>query len=302
MAGPRGIDGRRAAWTLLALLVFALAGAARAQERVNFPSLDGRLSLTAYLDLPARAAPGPAVVMLHGCSGLGSGKGPFKLYRAWRDFLIAKGYVALMVDSAASRGLGQTCTNVDEGRRMMGERAADAYAALAFLAARADVSADRIALIGWSQGGGVVLSSIAAGSRARPNPPPAHDFAAAVAFYPGACSDRLQSAPFVDAPPDSWTTAIPLLVLQGASDNWTPAKSCAAFLGAAEARHAPVTLQIYPGAYHSFDLADTPIHTVERYRRGDWAPIEGTNEAARADALTRVEAFLAEHLGRSGAQ
>jgi dienelactone hydrolase len=77
---------------------------------------------------------------------------------------------------------------------------------------------------------------------------------------------------------------------------------CEAFLRGAEARHAPVTLQIYPGAYHSFDASDMPIHTVERYRNGDWAPIEGTNEEARADARRRVEQFLAENLGSKAAQ
>jgi dienelactone hydrolase len=286
---------------LLALFGLTLVRAVRADERVEFPSLDGKLTLMGYLSRPERAAPEPAVVMLHGCSGLGSAKGPFRLYRDWREFLLARGYVALMVDSAASRGLSQTCTDVDEGRRMMAERAADAYAALAFLAARPDVSADKIALIGWSQGGGVVLRTIPSNSSGRPTPPPAHDFAAAIAFYPDGCSDRRQSAPFVDAPRDSWTTSIPLLVLQGELDNWTPAKSCEAFLLGAQARHAPVTYQIYPGAYHSFDTRDTPIHTIERYRRGDWAPIEGANEAARTDALNRVEQFLAEHLGPTAA-
>ena len=59
-----------------------------------------------------------------------------------------------------------------------------------------------------------------------------------------------------------------------------------------------MTFQIYPGAYHSFDAPDMPIHTVERYRHNDWAPIEGTNEEARADARNRVAHFLAERLGQ----
>jgi len=289
---------RRTLVLLSLCLAFLPALAALADERVNFPSLDGKLTLTGYLDQPEGAAPRPAVVMLHGCSGLGSRQGPFKLYRAWRDFLVAKGYAALMVDSAGSRGLGQTCTDVDEGRRMVAERAADAYAALAFLQARPDISAGRVALMGWSQGGGVVLRAIAVQNPDRHDLPRAHDFAAAVVFYPGSCSDRLQSAPFADASPNSWTTTIPLLVLQGELDNWTPAKSCKAFLDGATARNAPVTLHVYPGAWHGFDSPDTPLHAVERYRRGDWAPIEGTDEAARADALNRVEQFLAERLGR----
>jgi dienelactone hydrolase len=288
---------------LAASLALVLVQPARADERVQFQSLDGKLTLAAFLDRPARAEPAPAVVMLHGCSGLGAAKGPFAIYRDWRDFFADKGYVTLMVDSTASRGFGQTCTIAvkDETDRMWAERPSDAYAALAFLQSQPFVISDQIALIGWSQGGGVVLETIPTHSLGRPNPPPAHDFAAAIAFYPGHCSDRLQ-AEHLGATIESWTTSIPLLVLQGERDNWTPAKPCAAFLSGAQSRHAPVAFQIYPGAYHSFDAPDMPIHNVESYRKGDWAPIEGTNETARADARDRVARFLAEHLGTKAMQ
>lgn len=271
------------------------ASAAQAEERVTFHSLDGALELTGLLQRPAGAEPAPAIVMIHGCSGLGTAAGPFATYRDWRDLFASKGYVTLMVDSAASRGLGQTCTDADLAGRMWRERPGDAYAALAFLQSQTFVIANRIALIGWSQGGGVVLEAVAARGLGRPIPPPTQDFAAAVAFYPGLCSDKSQ-AKHLGLAPGTWTTAIPLLVLQGAADNWTPAKPCEAFLSAAQARQAPVALQIYPGAYHSFDAPDMPIHSVERYRRGDWAPVEGTNEDARANARNRVANFLAERL------
>jgi dienelactone hydrolase len=293
-----------AAYVLLAVgLPLVFAATAQADERVQFQSLDGKLALTALLNRPAQTEPAPAVVMLHGCSGLGSAKGPFALYRDWRDFLADKGYVTLMVDSAAARGFGQTCTLdvKDQTDRMWSERPSDAYAALAYLQSQPFVIPDKIALIGWSQGGGVVLETIPANSLGRPKTPPAHDFAAAIAFYPGLCSDGLQ-AEHLDAPKGSWTTSIPLLVLQGKRDNWTPAKPCEAFLSGAQSRHAPVTFQIYSGAYHSFDAPGMPIHTVEPYRNGDWAPIEGTNQEARADARDRVAQFLAEHLGMKAAQ
>jgi dienelactone hydrolase len=288
---------------LAAGLALILAPAAQAVEQVQFQSLDGKLALTAFLDRPPQAEPAPAVVMLHGCSGLGAAKGPFAFYRDWRDFLVGKGYVTLMVDSAASRGFGQTCTikAKDQSERMWAERPSDAYSALAFLQSQPFVISDKIALIGWSQGGGVVLETIPAHSLGRPDPTPAHDFAAAIAFYPGHCSDKLQTT-HLGAPLESWTTSIPLLVLQGELDNWTPAKPCAAFLSAAQARHAPVAFQIYSGAYHSFDAPNMPIHMVEPYRRDGWAPIEGTNATARADARDRVARFLAEHFGEKPVQ
>jgi dienelactone hydrolase len=64
---------------------------------------------------------------------------------------------------------------------------------LAFLQSQPFVIPDKIALIGWSQGGGVVLETIPTRSLGRPNPSPTHDFVAAIVFYPGLCSDKLQA-------------------------------------------------------------------------------------------------------------
>jgi dienelactone hydrolase len=298
---PAARRGLASARVLLTLGLALLLTSAQADERVQFQSLDGKLILMGFLYRPERAEAAPAVVMLHGCSGLGSAKGPFAFYRDWRDFLVEKGYVTLMVDSAGSRGLGQTCTSKELANAMWAERPGDAYAALAFLQSQPFVISNRIALMGWSQGGGVVLETIPTHGLGRPSPPPAHDFAAAIAFYPGICSDKLQAA-HLDASPESWVTSIPLLVLQGELDNWTPAKPCEAFLRGAQARGAPVAVQMYPGAYHSFDAPDLALHAVEKYRRNDWAPIEGTNEAARADAHNRVAQFLAQYLENKAAQ
>src|SRR5436305_10378209 len=83
----------------------------RALETVHFASLDGNTELTAYLGRHPGDAPRPAVVLMHGCSGLRNGKGAIiALYRAWMRALFANGYDVLAVDSAGSRGFGQTCT------------------------------------------------------------------------------------------------------------------------------------------------------------------------------------------------
>src|SRR4051794_28082500 len=107
--------------TLLPALALLLASTATAQEVeprdrrvlevVHFVSLDGVTNLTAYLGRHQGDAPRPAVVMLHGCSGLLDPKGRIiPLYRAWMRALFAQGYDVLTVDSATSRGFGQTCT------------------------------------------------------------------------------------------------------------------------------------------------------------------------------------------------
>jgi dienelactone hydrolase len=264
--------------------------------RVTFPALDGKTTLVAHLAHPHGNGPRAALVLLHGCSGLQADGRIFPLYRDWALQLLGHGYTVLLPDSAGSRGFTQTCTESDARRITLAERPKDAYAALKYLQSLPDVRADRIGVLGWSQGGGTILRAIGARSFGRPAALAA-DFRAAVAFYPGLCSERLQSRPFVDAEPHAWTTAIPLLVLQGEADNWTPAGPCAAFIADAKARGAAVEFKLYANAYHVFDGPNYPLRELPAYRMPNGVvPITGTEPAARADALMRVPEFLKRHL------
>jgi dienelactone hydrolase len=269
----------------------------RALETVHFASLDGKTDLTAYLGRHPGDAPRPAVVLMHGCSGLLNDQGRiFANYRAWMRALFAKGYDVLTVDSAASRGFGQTCTAGPDRVTMYRDRPKDAYAALVYLQAQPAIAADRIALMGWSQGGGIALLSINDKSIGRPAGL-SHDFRTAIAFYPGACSERLQSKPFTEVEPQGWTTQIPLLVLFGAADTWTLLAPCEEFITAAKARGNPVELKSYPAAVHGFDAPNQPRKELPAYRNGDRpVPVIGTDPEARADAFARVLEFLKIHL------
>ena len=265
----------------------------RALETVHFASLDGKTNLTAYLGRHPGDAPRPAVVLMHGCSGLLNANGRiFPIYRAWMRALFAKGYDVLTVDSAASRGFGQTCTPGPNRITMWRDRPSDAYAALGYLQAQPSVRADRIALMGWSQGGGAVLLTINDKSIGRPAAL-SQDFVTAVAFYPGVCNDKFQSKPWTQVEPQGWTTQVPLLVLFGAADTWTPLAPCEEFLGRAKARGNPVELKIYANAVHAFDAPNLPRTELPAYRNGNGpVPVIGTDEEARADAFPRVLEFL----------
>jgi dienelactone hydrolase len=291
-----------------AALVSAIATAllpdiAAAQERVTFPSLDGETTLVAWLTRPrddVQSPTGerrPAVVLLHGCAGLRGKSGRVTpLHRAWARTFLGHGYITLMVDSAGSRGFGQTCTESESRRVMLMNRPKDAYAALQYLQAQPFVRADRIGVVGWSQGGATILRSIGAQSRGRPAKL-AHDFRAGVAFYPGQCSERLQSRPFLDADRQTWVTAIPLLVLLGEADNWTPPKPCIAFLEDAKTRGSPIELKLYPEARHVFDAPNLSLQERPTFRLPNGTvPIVGTHHEARADALQRVPDFLRKHM------
>jgi dienelactone hydrolase len=285
-------------FVVLVLSVAATAAAA-APETVHFTSLDGTTNLTAFLSRPEAEgdAPRPALVLLHGCSGLLARSGRVTPhYRSWTRALLQKGYVVLAVDSATPRGFGQTCTSGPNLQTMLRDRPRDTYAALQYLQAQPFVQVDHVGLIGWSQGGGVVLTTINDKSIGRPADL-AQDFRTAVSFYPGACSDRRQSKPYTEVEPGGWTTKIPLLMLMGEADTWTPFAPCAAFLEAARARGNPVEIKGYPGAVHAFDTPDLERLELPQYRTGDGPiPVEGTDEEARADSILRVLAYLKLHL------
>jgi dienelactone hydrolase len=282
--------------SLLGFVLSAVATMAAAQE-VQFTSLDGATRLTAYLARPEGDTPRPALVLMHGCSGLLGNKGRILgIFRAWSRALVVQGYVVLTVDSATPRGFGQTCTRGPENTVMWRDRPKDAFAALQYLQAQPFVAPDRIGLMGWSQGGGVVLLSINDKSIGRPAGL-AQDFRAAVAFYPGACSERLQSKPFTEVEPGSWAIKAPLLTLFGEADTWTPFKPCEAFLAGAKARGNPVEIKSYPSAVHAFDAPELPRTELPAYRIGNGpVPVIATDREARADAFVRVLRFLKDHL------
>ena len=93
--------------------------------------------------------------------------------------------------------------------------------------------------------------------------------------------------------PLSWTTSVPLLVLTGEADTWTPFAPCAAFIDAARARGNPVEIKSYPDVFHSFDAPNLPRRELPAYRTDAGSvPVIATDKDARADALVRVPAFL----------
>ncbi len=288
------------------LLLVLLAGSilpAAAQQRVSFPSTDADLAggkpttITGWLYRPRGDGPFPAVVGMHGCGGLVLHRGrhrgePQPTFADWGERLAAAGYIVLLPDSYGPRGIDEICSVKDRGT-LSRARPRDAYGALAWLQAQPFVVPGRVALIGWSHGGGTVMRTADARSEARPASLPHGDFGAAVAFYPG-CPD-----PKKGKSGRNWRSAIPLLVLIGEAEDWVPAAPCRNLGEAAAARgDRNITVHLYPGAYHAFDSA-TPgvrVRTGLATAPGGQAHL-GQNPEARADALVRVPAFLRSRLG-----
>lgn len=294
----RAISSFAFALACLSCAGLGFAANANAQEKISIASLDTDsngvpLMIDAYLFRAANTSdPTPAVVFMHGCNGMFSRNGTIDRRELdWAHRFNAQGYAVLMVDSFTSRGQGSECVRGGPVRPWV-ERPRDAYGALRYLQSLPGIRADRIALMGWSHGGGTTLFSIGPKRPGRTqDATSAPDFVAAVAFYPGWCNTKAQGA--------NWTTKIPLLLLTGADDVWTKAAPCDAFVKDATAQGAPITFHIYPGAYHDFDAPNLPVRARTEFTnpKTHVVPITGTQPEARDDAIARVTAFLAKAFG-----
>jgi dienelactone hydrolase len=283
-------------WMLALLVHVVVMGSAAAQDMVHFQSFDageGRTAteLTGYVFKPNRSGPMPAVVFLHGCGGLISITTHRIVSREvdWAAKLNAQGIAVLMIDSLTPRGSGEICSRTGFKEWLYLRRPADAYGGLAWLQQQPWVAKDRVAMIGWSNGGGAVLFAL--GKRhGRPAAFGGADFRAAIAFYPGSCSERRMGR--------DWTPAIPLMVLIGGRDVWTPAPPCKELIERSVSRGAAIDYHAYPDAYHDFDWPGLKRKELTAYTTSAGVvPITGEDPASHADAIKRVQGFLAAHIG-----
>jgi dienelactone hydrolase len=284
---------RATAVALLAALAAALPAVALAQQRVEFsaaPFSSSPAPLIGYVYEPRDAGPHPAVVMMHGCAGPYARDGQLGANpRMWAEYLAARGYVALVVDSFTSRGVKEVCTRKPSETPVRSrDRVGDTYAALAYLRARRDVDGWHVALMGWSHGGSTVLETI---GRA---PSSGAGFDAAIAFYPG-CSPQARA-------PDLFHPYAPLLVLMGESDDWTPVRPCHELDAIVSRRNEPMQLVTYPGTYHAFDSPALRKPLVRKDVPNGVHPGQGVtmapNPEAREDAKRRVADFLSRTLSK----
>lgn len=217
---------------------------------------------------PAGEGPFPALVILHGCAGVG------KNHHLWMKRVNDWGYVGLIVDSFPPRNVSNKCASPNRGRGKYDDRVADAYGALLHLQSLSYVDPDRIALIGFSHGGGTALRVVSAATPARFAIGPEVRFKAAVAYYPY-CE---AFAPFY----------APLLILAGAQDEWTPAQRCLSLLEGSQADGERTAIEVYPDATHAFDYVG--LDTTYQGHRLVYNPV------AAEDSFQRVEAFFDAYL------
>jgi dienelactone hydrolase len=232
---------------------------------VNDPAIK---AIGGALFKPAGAGPFPAVVYMTVCGGIDAPL-PRAVQKTTTDHLLAKGVAILIVDSFTPRGEPSgVCANLgplDEEKAVQYAKRGsnDALAAVAVLKAMPEIDAKHIFLMGFSLGG---TSSLLATDSKNPASQD-HAVAGVIAYYPF-CYDGVDPS-------------VPVLVLIGEKDDWTPAAKCQAVTGKAN-----FEVVVYPGAYHVFNQpSEKPRDFLGHHLVYD--------EKATQDAQQRADAFLA---------
>ena len=229
--------------------------------------------LQGLLRRPAGAGPFPAVVLLHSCNGNWKG-----LDERWGRQIAPWGYVTLTVDSFGPRGIEETC-----GNGTPTDMAFDAYRALDFLVRQHAVDPDRVAVLGFSQGGWLALSSVEQGVVEHSS---SNKFRAAVAFYPNCRAIQ-------------GNLTVPALIMIGELDDWTSAEGCRRLAESGDdygvsrqnSHGAPIKLIVYPGAWHAFDAPRLDTAKELLGHRLQY------NQAAAEQSAVALRAFLDAVIG-----
>ncbi len=265
----------------LLLAAFALpATASAAATRTEFTSLDAgkpyQLSGTLYRPDFA-AAPSPAVVLIHGTGGIDS-RGAY-----YRGPLLAAGIAVLEVDFKT----GNYTSTAD--RPPNDDFVPAAFAALRYLRQSAGIDPKRIAIMGFSMGGGITVRTALEDNRQRwlgAEP----GFAAHVAFYP-VCRYFI---PKVEH--SSGVTGAPMIIFYGTEDAYGEGKAVPELKALLQRKFRfELSTVEYAGATHGFNLNAPPLSYPDRAARGGRGYM-AYDAAATADSLPKVLAFLRQNL------
>jgi dienelactone hydrolase len=191
---------------------------------------------------PAATDKLPAVILVPGVGG------PDASHERWAEELNSIGIGVFILDPYAGRGAFTINERAQLGQRTM---IVDSYRALALLAENPRIDPARIAVMGFSLGGGAGLYS--SNERFRKiYGPSTTQFAAHIALYSGC--DLIYHD-------DTKTTGKPIRLFHGAADDWVSIVPCRSYVERLKKAGADVTLTEFADAYHAYDVSyfATPV-------------------------------------------
>ena len=247
---------------------------------IPLPKEGTEATVHGFLALPERADPAPAVILMHGCSGISGTE------IGWATMIKGLRIATFIVDSFRGRALTQTCSRTQSLNPASG--LTDAYGALELLAANPRVDRTRVAIMGFSMGGQTALRTsqlrfqerFAKGSTR---------FAAHLAFYPAGCIATLAD--------EERVSGAPIRIFHGATDDWTLVGPCKAYIERLQKAGKDAALIEYTNAHPSFDnpgIAVRTLPTVVNPKRCSFVEEDGRI----VDAVTRGSIFFSSCFSR----
>lgn len=236
---------------MVKILYIFLIGISFSQEIVNFTSanpfsfkdiitnLQNQQSQEVYgvLTFPEDIANSneeyPLIIGVAGSNGWG------KHHYEYLDMYRKMGIATFELKSFSSRDINSTVgTQVDVTMAMM---ILDSYKALEVLSKHKNINNKKIAITGWSLGGGVTL--ISAWKKLIDAINPINKFVAHLPFYP----------PCMINPDNIELNDAPIYIQIGELDNWTPASACENFVYETKKYKDNIDITVYPDSHHGFD-------------------------------------------------
>jgi dienelactone hydrolase len=207
----------------------------------------------------------PAVIFFPGCSGFKRDFAP-KFYEHKAAQLRELGFVVVWADYLGRRNL-EICSDGFGFSVTQQEASRDVIAAASWLRSQPYVDTNRITAMGWSYGGGCVLTALSSHKADE------LIFTKAIVYYP-LCAGL-----------SPWSHRIPVLVLQAGADNVAPHRMCDYAFDKSQEK-GNLKIIYYPGAHHCFDMSELPPKM--EYIFGTI----GYHQKAAAEAWKEVKRFL----------
>ena len=225
------------------------------QNILNRGSYGETQTISGTLNFPANAPDKnvPAVILLHGGSGISTPQAH------WIKTLNSIGLATFMVDSNWARRNckkdkknksfkvgGPYCNGTHRGML----RIVDAYRALELLSKHPRIDPKRIGCLGTSLGGvGCLYQSVKRFQKMWATP--GIQFAASVPLYPS-CNKKWKE--------DDMMSDEPIRIHIGDLDQYGSAQSCVKYVERLRLKGKDITVTVYPGVHHTFDVKITGEH------------------------------------------